>query len=253
MLPRGKRLVEPFVGSGALFLNADYPAFLLSDLNPDLIGFHRTLAERGVDFIQECRALFSREANDRAEYSRRRDRFNSLAPGPDRAALFLYLNRHGYNGLIRYSSSGEFNVPFGLYARPYFPEMEMLAFLDRMRRTQTIFLIADFRETFARLEQGDVLYCDPPYLPLSATANFNRYASNRFGPADQKDVATLAAAAAARGIPALVSNHDVEAARELHRNAGRLLSLPIRRCIGRNISRRGMVGELLAVYRPTFF
>lgn len=249
-LPPGKRLVEPFVGSGAVFLNAAYPSFLLCDINPDLIGFYRSLAERDADFIRECRALFDSEGNERTEYCRRRERFNSLAPGADRAALFLYLNRHGYNGLIRYNAGGGFNVPFGRYVRPYFPEAEMRAFLDKFRRTETTFRAVDFREAFRQVKKGDVLYCDPPYIPLSPTANFTSYAGNRFGPADQKDVAALVAAAAARGVPAVVSNHDVDAARELYRNADSLLTLPVRRCISRNGAGRVLVGELLAVYRP---
>ncbi len=248
-LPPGKRLVEPFVGSGALFMNADYPAFLLCDLNADLIDFYQALSRDGEDFIDECRALFAGRANEREEYFRRRERFNRLERGAERAALFLYFNRHGYNGLIRYNAAGEFNVPFGRYARPYFPEAEMLAFREKTRRARVDFRVADFRETFAKLKKGDVVYADPPYIPLSATANFTGYAGNSFGPAEQEELAALAGRARERGIPVAISNHDSAEARRLYRDAARIEGITVRRFISCNGEKRGMVGELLAVYR----
>ncbi len=248
-LPPGKRLVEPFAGSGALFMNADYPAFLLCDLNADLIHFYRTLAARGGEFVRECRALFAGDANRRETYFRRREEFNRLAPGAERAALFLYFNRHGYNGLIRYNAAGEFNVPFGRYARPYFPEAEMLAFLEKTGRTRVEFRVADFRKTFKGLKKGDVVYADPPYIPLSDTANFTGYAGNSFGPADQEELAALAGSARDRGIPVAISNHDSDEARRLYRLAARIGEISVRRFISCNGGKRAMVRELLAVYQ----
>lgn len=250
MLPPGRRLVEPFVGSGAVFLNADYPAYLLADINPDLIGFYQALAERGDGLIEECRRLFSPDGNQSDTYYQRRDSFNALAAGAKRAALFLYLNRHGYNGLIRYNARGEFNVPFGRYLKPYFPEAEMLAFLDKTRRRKVEFLAADFRDAFKRVRKGDVVYCDPPYIPLSATANFTSYSASAFGPDEQKELAKRLEAVAAKGATAVVSNHDSAEARALYAGAARTRQVEVRRFISCNGDKRDAVRELLAVYQP---
>ncbi|MCD8140951.1 MAG: Dam family site-specific DNA-(adenine-N6)-methyltransferase [Planctomycetaceae bacterium] len=243
----GTRLVEPFVGSGAVFLNCSHKAAFLCDNNPDLIDFFIRLGEGGDAFIAHCRALF-RNGNNPDGYYARRERFNALPQSPERAALFLYLNRHGYNGLVRYNARRGFNVPFGRYKRPYFPEAEMRAFLDKIQRTRLTFAEADFRATFKKLRQGDVVYCDPPYAPLSATANFTSYSGTVFGLEEQRELARLAEAAGRRGIRVIVSNHDLPLTRTLYANADALHTFAVRRCISRRGDGRGKVGELLAVY-----
>lgn len=249
-LAGAKRLVEPFVGSGVVFMNLDCPSYLLCDLNADLIGFFRALADRGEAFVDECRKLFEGKGNDRDVYFRRRDRFNRLPEGdPERAALFLYFNRHGYNGLIRYNARGEFNVPFGRYRKPYFPEAEMAAFLEKTRRGKVEFAVADFRDTFRKRRRGDVVYCDPPYIPWSATANFTGYAGNSFGPAEQADLADWAARALDKCVRVVVSNHDTDEARRLYAGAAKIVEASVRRFISCNGEKRDLVNELLAVYQ----
>ena len=174
-IPAGARLVEPFVGSGAVFLNAGFTSYLLCDLNADLIGLYRTLRRDGERFIAEARALFTPGNNTQEAFLRLREAFNASSDAEERSALFLYLNRHSYNGLVRYNSKGIYNVPFGKYKAPYFPERELTAFLDKLRRCDVTFAVQDFRSTFAALRPGDVVYCDPPYAPVSATANFTSY------------------------------------------------------------------------------
>lgn len=246
-LPPGRRLVEPFVGSGAVFMNSEYPAYLLCDLNADLIGLYEVLAERKENFIEECRGYFA-GGNDSGLFYERRAAFNRLQPGRERAALFLYFNRHGYNGLIRYNAKGEFNVPFGRYATPYFPEREMLAFIEKTRKAKVEFLACDFRDAFRKLRKGDTVYCDPPYIPLSETANFTSYAGNSFGAADQLQLASLAEKSAARGVRVVVSNHDAGEARLLYKAAAYMREFSVRRFISCNGLKRDMVDELLAVY-----
>lgn len=246
-LPAGERFVEPFAGSGAVFLNCEYPAAVLSDSNADLMLFYKTLVRLGGRFISRCRALFA-DGNQSGVYYERRERFNGLKPGPERAALFLYFNRHGYNGLIRYNADGEFNVPFGRYVKPYFPEAEMRYFAAKVRAGGAVLEAADFRETMAGLGKGDVVYCDPPYLPLSATANFTSYSGMSFGMEEQRALAKLAERAAANGARVIVSNHDVPAARELYKGAKSLVKVVIRRNISCNGGKREMAKELLAIY-----
>lgn len=95
----GQRLVELFVGGGSLFLNLDYHEYLLCDNNPDLINYYTTVQSDVSQYIDATRTLFTEKTNTKdAYYSMRKD-FNNTSDLFYKAALFLYLNRHGYNGL----------------------------------------------------------------------------------------------------------------------------------------------------------
>lgn len=244
-LPQGTRLVEPFVGSGALFLNTDYPAYLLCDANADLINLYQLLQSEGQAMIDACRALFVPEHNHADAYYELRARFNATTDRGEKAALFLYLNRHGYNGLCRYNAAGGFNVPFGRYAKPYFPATELAYFVARADRA--LFQQADFAATLRAAQPGDVIYCDPPYVPLSATANFTSYSADRFGQAEQLRLAELAEELRGRGIPVLISNHDTPFTRAAYARAS-ITALTVRRMISRDATNRAHVGELLALF-----
>src|SRR5262249_42922300 len=119
-LPKKKRrLVEPFAGSAAVFLNTDYPDYLLTDANVDLITLYQHLKTEGPDFIHFCRDFFKPETNRKDVYLEFRDTFNQTLDCRLKSALFLYLNKHGFNGLCRYNAGGKYNVPFGRYLKPY--------------------------------------------------------------------------------------------------------------------------------------
>lgn len=193
-------------------------------------------------------SFFSAENNTREAFHALRERFNAAVEPRERAALFLYLNRHAYNGLTRYNGGGRYNVPFGRYVRPRFPEREMRVFWRRTQEGRTRFVCRDFREVLAGAGAGDVFYCDPPYVPLSPTASFTRYAGTTFGEGEQAELARLARAARARGATVVLSNHDTPAVRDLYADA-RLISFEVRRSISCNGRTRRPVRELLAVYR----
>lgn len=245
-LPEGRRLVEPFVGSGAVFLNTDYERYLLCDSNRDLIELYRLIKEDGAAFIESVRPLFREENNNAARYYALRDEFNRCEEPSRRAALFVYLNRHGYNGLCRYNASGGFNVPFGRYKRPYFPEKEILLFEQKAQRAD--FLHQDFATTMGKVKKGDVVYCDPPYLPLSPSANFTSYSAGGFDMGQQQLLATLSSRCAGRGVPVLISNHNTRDARAIYHQAKLQRFFVVQRYISCKGSDRSKAGELLALF-----
>lgn len=248
VLPPGKRLIEPFVGSGAVFLNTEYPSYLLADTNADLINLYQQLQTGGQEFIDYCRTLFTPENNIPDRFYELRHRFNQTGDLVEKGALFIYLNKHCYNGLCRYNARGEFNVPFGRYTTPYFPEEEMHFF--HRRSSQATFVTANFVVTMEAAEAGDVLYCDPPYVPLSATANFTSYSSDRFGIQEQHTLARMAATLAARGIAVVISNHDTEFTRSAYQEATDVHYFSVQRFISCNGANRNKADELLAIYKP---
>lgn len=245
LLPEGKRLVEPFTGSGAVFMNSEYPSYLLAEQNSDLVFLYQSLQKEGLKFIQYCKQFFSEINNSEIKFYELRDKFNAIKDKRRRAAIFLYLNRHGYNGLCRYNQQGKFNVPFGRYDKPYFPQKEMLHFFEKSQKCH--FIHGDFLETLNQAKIGDVIYCDPPYAPLTHTANFTSYTDKQFGLKQQKLLAQLAKKLANRGIPVIISNHDTEFTRQCYQDA-KIKSFEIQRFISCQGKKRTKVRELIAVF-----
>lgn len=246
-LPPGKRLVEPFAGSGVVSLNAEYPAYLLCDLNEDLINFFQTLVSRRQNFISACAEFFRPACNTPDAYYDLRDKFNGLPFNEERAMIFLYLNRHGFNGLVRYNNKGKFNTPFGKYTAPYFPQDEMLEVIKKSKKTEMSFCVKDFKDTFSSLSPGDVVYCDPPYIPLSDTSNFTSYTSGPFGREAQRQLSACAHSVQSKGHIVVISNHDTVFSRDLYKKA-KYESFSVQRfisCDGRN---RGKAQEILATF-----
>ncbi|ELS5572946.1 Dam family site-specific DNA-(adenine-N6)-methyltransferase, partial [Escherichia coli] len=158
-LPEADCLVEPFVGGASVFMNTRYSRCILGDSNGALINFWRAARDNTDSLIDEAKDLFL-EHNNRADYLAIRNTFNAenhafLSTGiSDRrklrlAAMFLYLNRHCFNGLFRVNGKGDFNVPFGSYSKHYFPEREIRAFADKANSTRTLLVHGDFRKTLS--------------------------------------------------------------------------------------------------------
>ncbi|BDH44287.1 DNA adenine methylase [Salmonella enterica subsp. enterica serovar Choleraesuis] len=244
-LPAGECLVEPFVGAGSVFLNTDYERYILSDINNDLIRLYQLVGQRTDEFVNETRKLFTAEHNQAEAYYALREEFNRSRDAFRRSQLFLYLNRFGYNGLCRYNLSGEFNVPFGRYKKPYFPEAELYYFAEKAQRAT--FLCQSYDVSMMNVTENSVVYCDPPYAPLSATANFTAYHTNSFSLEQQQHLAQLAEELYARHIPVLISNHDTALTREWYQQAA-LHVVRVRRSISSKGGERKKVDELLALY-----
>lgn len=203
-LPKGKRLVEPFAGSCAVMMNTDYDEYLIADVNPDLIGFYKAIVSNPNDVIDWARHLF--ESYNHADgYYDNRESFNHNDDPAWRPALFLYLNRHCFNGLCRYNKAGGFNVPYGKYKHPYFPEAEILAFAEKANRAR--FITASYLETLNMVQPGDVVYCDPPYLTNSD--NFTAYHGSGFNHIDHGKLARKLRKLTSNGVQVVASNSDL--------------------------------------------
>ncbi|WP_460645895.1 DNA adenine methylase [Leclercia adecarboxylata] len=221
-LPEGKRLVEPFAGSCAVMMNTDYDEYLIADVNPDLVNLYKVMAFDTDAFLSELEILFSAGAlgdteNRAVYYYAVRDAFNmsGRAFGDERveaAARFMYLNRHCFNGLCRYNRRGQFNAPFGKYKKPYFPADEVRVFAEKAKRAT--FIAAHYAETLDLVRDGDVVYCDPPYL--TEAGNFTAYTEGGFSHMDQGRLARKLRRLARKGISIVASNSDVETVHYLY-------------------------------------
>ncbi len=247
LIPAGQRLIEPFVGGGSVFINSrKHDSFLLADVNADLIHLYQMLAVVPDVVIHQARLLFSTK-NSAAGYAEVADDFNGqMLGGPERAAAFLYLNRHCFNGLIRYNLAGKFNVGWGKYPNPYFPEKEIEAFTALA--SNCVFMNAGFRRTLSLAGDGDVVYCDPPYEPLPGTSGFTSYAPGGFSWEDQIALAECCVAAHQRGARVVISNSSSPRIIELYQQHGFELNyVRARRAISSKSSTRETVSDIVAV------
>jgi DNA adenine methylase len=248
LLPSAERLVEPFVGAGSVFLNSQHKSYLLNDINSDLIDLYQIIQSRSEQFIDDAQKIFCPANNSASHYYQLRTEFNTSKDKYYRALLFLYLNRHGYNGLCRYNKSGGYNVPFGQYKKPYFPEAELWFFAEKAQHAT--FVCESYQQTLARVENGDAIYCDPPYVPLSKTASFTSYAGNGFNLDDQAELANVVEQVVNnKQVSVLISNHDTIWTRKIYNNATKINSINVARTISQQGNKRKKVAELLAFYK----
>ncbi|WP_439286950.1 Dam family site-specific DNA-(adenine-N6)-methyltransferase [Lonepinella sp. BR2357] len=249
LLPKQKQcLVEPFVGAGSVFLNSQFERYILADINPDLINLFNTIKADVENYIKTLKPIFFHpEANSASYYYARREEFNRSTDPFIRSVLFVYLNRFGFNGLCRYNANNEFNVPFGAYKNHYFPEQEMRYFAEKAQ--SAVFICGDFQQTFAMADEHSVIYCDPPYAPLTQSSNFTQYSGHDFGLLHQQALAELAKQTQLeRNIPVLISNHDTKFTRQIYKGA-RFRKIRVQRSISQHGARRIKVGELIAVFK----
>ena len=270
------RYVEPFVGSGAVFFHLSSTGALegrgvhLSDINPDLIGCYLALRDRPEAVIAELAVLQRdhRAGGETFYYEVRDLRFNprratlmaraghaarAAADYPaDLAAMLIFLNRTGFNGLFRLNRHGAYNVPAGRYSDPRICDPEHLREVSAtFRRRNVTIAYQPFDETLAAAGAGDFVYCDPPYAPLTRTSSFASYTADGFTTADQERLQQAVVAACRRGARVVVSNSSAPEIEEIYgateaRTAGlRIRRVPARRAINSRASARGAVEELI--------
>jgi DNA adenine methylase len=259
------RYIEPFLGSGAVFFDIvesgrlqGRPA-VLADLNVDLIACYQALRDETAAVIAALGRLEAEHRKGRAEcYYEVRERFNARrTAGAARAAMFIYLNRTGFNGLFRLNRAGAFNVPAGRYANPRICDTEQLrACADALGRPGVTLTLQPFDTTLAGARAGDFVYCDPPYAPLSATSLFAHYTAGGFTLDDHARLQAAIIGAAERGAVVVVSNSSAPEIERAYgsraaRKAGlRLRRVPARRAINSCASSRGPVDELIITNAP---
>ncbi|EAW6224173.1 Dam family site-specific DNA-(adenine-N6)-methyltransferase [Salmonella enterica] len=217
-MPHGHRLIEPFAGGGSIFLNAGFDEAIVSDACQDLILTYQVMQREPLALIDKANVMF-REGNNPEYFDDIKVRFNRRdMTQMERAAAFIYLNRHCYNGLMRYNRQGEFNVGFGKYRQPYFPLAELEAFSAVASRCT--FAVADCNDTVALAGEGDVVFCDPPYEPMPGKSGFTNYSGQSFRFDDQVRLAQSLKAAHQRGASVVITNSGAPAIRELYTSMG---------------------------------
>ncbi len=262
---RIKKYAEPFVGGGAVLFDIlnkyDLEAVYISDINVELINAYRAVCgavEELVPWLARLEGEFlplDREGR-KVYYLAQRERFNKIAitvggkVNVEKAALLIFLNRTCFNGLFRVNRRGDFNVPMGVYKNPLICDEGNLRMVSKKLREVTI-VCADYRSAADFIDANTFVYFDPPYRPLTSTANFTSYTAGSFDDAAQIELAAFVDAMHNKGAKVVVSNSDpkntnrkdeffdrIYAARNIHRVAAN-------RMINCNREARGKIQELL--------
>ena len=236
---------EPFVGGGALFFALAGAGRLervyLSDANTALIDVYLALS----DDVEGVIAALQPHRYERDHYYHVRAQRPDDLSLPERAARIIYLNKTCYNGLYRENRAGQFNVPFGRYKNPTICDEPNLRAVSAVLQGVDI-ARRRFDSVLGYAKKGDFVYFDPPYVPLSPTANFTTYDRAGFGPDDQRQLRDVFAELARRGVRAMLSNSDTPFVRELY--AGfRVEQLFAARAVNSKANSRGKVAELLVL------
>ena len=219
---------EPFLGGGALLIELYNKGILknavVSDINLELINLYTAIKNCPDEVVYYIKNLDFKNAED--DYYKARELYNSIKiknmgtienENLLKAVLLLYLNRHCYNGLYRVNSKGEFNVPFGRYKNPKMPTSEEIFAFSEMLQSVEI-LHADFEEAVKKASEFDFVYFDPPYMPVSKTANFTDYTVAGFSKVEQVRLKNVCDNLSKKGCFVMVSNSDSEFIRDLYRS-----------------------------------
>ena len=275
---RFDRYIEPFLGSGAVFLDLYNDGLLagrdvrLSDINADIIGCYRAVRDSPGEVIAALAELDAAyRSGGAAEYYKVRDgafnpeRRRLMAAGDPAAsypatlaAMLIFLNRTGFNGLFRLNARGEFNVPAGRYANPKICDApNILAWSAALGDSRVSLEVSPFDAALAEGRRGDFIYLDPPYAPLSGTARFTSYTAGGFDGAQQEQLQRAVIALADRGASVLLSNSVAPQIRLLYAGRGaarmagfRATTVAARRAINSRAASRGPIREYLITNVP---
>lgn len=242
------RLYEPFAGGAALFFGVMPARAVLGDINADLIATYRAVADDPAPIIRTLRRY--QRVLSPAFYYRTRDRWNRSRhswSSARRAATMIALNKSGFNGLWRVNSKGDLNVPMG---RPSEGQASLTICEPAILKAAHSVLqnaelrTGDFRGTVADSERGDVVFFDPPYVPVSATAHFTSYTVGGFTLQDQHALAETARQLVDRGCHVMITNSDTAFVRGLYKGF-KIDRVMVARSINSDVSGRGEVSELI--------
>lgn len=242
---------EPFIGGGAPFFcfseQHRWKRAVISDSNAELTNLYRMVRDHTGKLIDRLIAyLLEPNWNTRGFY----EAVRAAEPEDDieRAARMVYLNKTGFNGLHRVNQAGKFNVPFGRYRKPRLYDADNVWACRRALASVEI-RTGDFEAALADATEGDVVYMDPPYVPVSSTSNFTAY-SGKFGAAEHERLANSCRALVQRGVYCVVSNSDTPMVRELYQGF-ELFSVEARRSVNADATKRGKITELIIVGEPS--
>lgn len=237
---------EPFLGGGAVLFRLQPGKARVNDINTELIHMYEVIRDDVEGLIA---ALLEHPNEEQHFYSvrdwdRDKEKYRELGR-VQKAARIIYLNKTCYNGLFRVNNAGEFNSPFGHYKNPNIVNEATLRAVSRyFNQAQIVFSSVDYTEVLGEARRGTFVYLDPPYDPVSVTANFTGYAKGGFGKEEQIRLRECCDELDRRGIRFMLSNSATEFIKEQY-GAYNIQIVKAKRAINSNAAKRGHVDEVV--------
>lgn len=238
---------EPFLGGGAVLFRLQPQKAVISDVNSELINSYKVVR----DSLEEVLADLGRHKNHKEYYYALREldrtpQFDTLS-AVERASRLIYLNKTCYNGLFRVNRRGHFNVPFGSYKNPNIVNEQVLRSVHQYLSAHDVTILnGDFVEAVATAKDGDFVYLDPPYDPVSPTSSFTSYSFYRFDKSEQVRLKETMDDLSQRGCLVMLSNSATEFIRGLYKDY-RVVSVQASRPINSQANKRGKIDEVLVM------
>lgn len=239
---------EPFMGGGAVFFalanQGRFQDAMLGDRNPALVEAYRVVRNQVEDLI-EALQIHANHGKDEDYFYEMRGKEPEKMSRVERVARLIFLNKTCFNGLYRVNRKGRFNVPFGRYKKPRVLDESRLRAASSALKRATI-VECDFERLAIQATKEDAVYFDPPYVPVSSSSSFTAYDAHPFGPDEHARLTEVYRRLCRRGVPALLSNSDCPATRELYRGLA-VKTVNATRAINSVASKRGAITEVLLV------
>ena len=237
------RYFEPFIGGGALFFELQPQNGYISDMNEELINLYSVVRDDVYELIEDLnKEKVPKEYFLKIRNLHRPEKYNSLSD-VKKASRFVYLNRTCFNGMYRVNSQGQFNVPFGNYKNPRIVDAENLINCSKLLKNTEI-CCADFSEILNKVQKGDFVYFDPPYVPLNETSSFTSYTKDGFDIDMQFKLRDVCDELDSMGVMFMLSNSDTKLVNELYSNY-EIKKVFASRAINANPNGRGKITEVL--------
>ena len=235
---------EPFVGGGAVFFGTQPSKALINDINKALINTYQRICDSPKEFLSEVNKIDSEMWEDGKQYyytirEHYNDKLMKSEYDVELAALFVFLNKHCFNGLYRVNGKGLFNVPYNNSRRV---SVNGDSIIEISKYLQGITIIdGDFEDACRDARKGDFVFLDSPYAPLNPTS-FESYTKEGFDIESHKRLAKLYDELTMRGCYCMLTNHNTDLINELYGNKGYKIDVvSVRRMINSDASNR--VGE----------
>jgi DNA adenine methylase len=242
---------EPFVGGAAVFFELCAQKRIkrravLGDMNEALVRMYTGVRDDVDDVIAGLNNAREKYVYDEATYYTHRSRYPAILGMGDSqvAAWMIYMMRCCFNGVWRVNKKGGHNVPFGKYDNPIICDEPVLRMASRALKRATL-RHDDFEKIVRSAETGDFVYFDPPYVPVSETADFTAYTKAGFSFSDHERLRDCALKLKKRGVHVLLSNADVPLVRQLYKSSFNVHAVSAKRNVNCQAGKRGPVGEVL--------
>lgn len=247
LVPTKGTYIEPFLGGGAVLFAHQPKKAIVNDYNSELMNVYQVVKDSPEQLIQFLQIHYANNSENYFYEIRELDRVEEYKKMSqiEKAARILYLNKTCYNGLYRVNSSGYFNSPYGKYKNPNIVNATVIRAMSKyFNENEIILLQGDYKEALKKARKGSFVYLDPPYMPISSSANFTGYTENGFGYKQQEELKNECDKLRNKGIKFVQSNSDCLEIRQLYKDYT-IKTVQAKRIINSNSAKRGEINEVL--------